>query len=55
MSRYRPEPKILELGPDFYDPVEPAKFPKCIPRFLNRRWAERVGLELDDAAWERHS
>ena len=55
MSDYRPDPKILELGGDFYDPVRPADFPKAIPRFLNRRWAERVGLsELDEYDWERH-
>ena len=48
-ASYRPDPKILDLGPDFYDPVEPARFPKAIPRFLNRRWADRVGLgDLDD-------
>jgi uncharacterized protein YdiU (UPF0061 family) len=54
MTSYRPDPAILKLGPDFYDPVEPAKFPKCIPRFINRRWADRVGLELNDDAWGRH-
>jgi uncharacterized protein YdiU (UPF0061 family) len=54
MADYRPDPKILELGPGFYDPVEPARFPQCIPRFLNRRWAGRVGLELGDADWARH-
>ncbi len=27
MPAYRPDPKILELGGDFYDPVEPAQFP----------------------------
>ncbi|MFL6758853.1 protein adenylyltransferase SelO family protein [Sphingomonas sp.] len=54
MTSYRPDPAILKLGPDFYDPVEPAKFPKCIPRFINRRWAERVGLESNDDAWGRH-
>src|SRR5205823_4179497 len=53
MADYRPDPKILQLGTEFYDPVDPARFPNAIPRFLNRRWAERVGLgELDDAAWE---
>jgi serine/tyrosine/threonine adenylyltransferase len=52
MALYRPDPKILSLGPEFYDTVEPARFPKCIPRFLNKRWAERIGLELDDAVWE---
>jgi uncharacterized protein YdiU (UPF0061 family) len=52
---YRPDPRILDLGPDFFDPVEPARFPKAIRRFLNRRWAERVGLgDLDDAAWVAH-
>jgi uncharacterized protein YdiU (UPF0061 family) len=54
VSRYRPDAKILELGPDFYDPVEPAKFPKCIPRFLNQRWAKQVGLELENQNWSRH-
>jgi uncharacterized protein YdiU (UPF0061 family) len=52
--RYRPEPAILDLGGDFYDPVEPAAFPKCIPRFCNARWAGRVGLELGDEQWARH-
>jgi serine/tyrosine/threonine adenylyltransferase len=42
----------LELGPAFYDPVEPARFPQAIPRFLNRQWAERVGLAEVD--WEAH-
>ncbi|HET9335075.1 MAG TPA: YdiU family protein [Sphingomicrobium sp.] len=46
---------ILEVGDHFYDAVKPADFPRCIPRFLNRRWAERVGLgELDDQGWARH-
>jgi uncharacterized protein YdiU (UPF0061 family) len=54
MTSYRPDPKILSLGPDFFDPVEPARFPKCNPRFLNERWAERVGLELSAPDWARH-
>ena len=46
------KPPILELGGAFYDEVTAAEFPAAIPRFLNRRWAERVGLgEVD---WERH-
>jgi uncharacterized protein YdiU (UPF0061 family) len=45
---------ILELGENFYDPVEPADFPQCRPRFLNRRWADRIGLgKLDDDDWIR--
>src|SRR5438105_9943741 len=51
---YRPDPKILTLGPDFYDAVQPAKFPKAIPRFLNKRWAKRVGLDFDERNWEAH-
>ena len=54
MARYRPDPQILSLGPDFYDPVEAARFPKAIPRFLNERWAEHVGLELGRCEWEAH-
>src|SRR5690348_9135045 len=54
MSRYRPDPRILSLGPDFYDAVEPASFPQCTPRFLNHRWAERVGLEFRDQDWAKH-
>jgi uncharacterized protein YdiU (UPF0061 family) len=53
-ASYRPDPQILALGLDFYDPVEPARFPKAIPRFLNERWAKNVGLDLDEAAWEAH-
>ncbi len=46
---------ILELGTSFYDSVKPAEFPQCTPRFLNRRWAERVGLGgLNDDGWARH-
>jgi uncharacterized protein YdiU (UPF0061 family) len=54
MTDYLPEPRILTLGPEFYDAVEPARFPECRPRFLNRRWAERVGLHLRDDQWARH-
>ena len=54
MAHYRPDPKILELGADFYDVVEPAQFPDCKPRFMNGKWAERVGLALDDDGWSRH-
>ena len=53
-SAYRPDPLILELGDAFYDAVEPARFPSCTARFLNRRWADAVGLELDDKGWAEH-
>ena len=41
---YRPDPAILALGGEFYDPVAPADFPKQIERFWNARWADRIGL-----------
>jgi uncharacterized protein YdiU (UPF0061 family) len=52
---YRPDPAILELGPDFYDPVAPADFPQAILRFRNARAAASVGLgSLSDEDWLRH-
>jgi uncharacterized protein YdiU (UPF0061 family) len=54
MAPYRPDPRILTLGPDFYDVVEPARFPECRPRFFNRSWAERIGLELSEDEWAAH-
>src|SRR3954465_8828149 len=54
MLSYRPDPRLPTLGPDFYDPVGPARFPMCKARFLNRKWAERLGLDLDDDGWATH-
>ena len=52
---YRPDPRIRELGEQFYDPVDAADFPRCTPRFLNRRAAASVGLaELSEEEWARH-
>ena len=52
---YQPDVRIFELAKDFYDPVKPAKFPQCIPRFLNRRAAETIGLGgLPDDDWTAH-
>jgi uncharacterized protein YdiU (UPF0061 family) len=54
-ATYRPDQRILELGDAFYDAVEPADFPKCVARFVNRRWAECVGLgDLSDEQWAAH-
>ncbi len=51
MAAPQPIP-ILELGDRYYDAVQPTDFPQAIPRFLNRRWAGKVGLgEVD---WEKH-
>jgi uncharacterized protein YdiU (UPF0061 family) len=41
----RPSAAYLGLGEGFAEEVEPARFPLHEPRFLNRRWAERVGFE----------
>ncbi len=52
---YQPEPRIEELGTDFYDVVSAAKFPQQILRFRNQAWAERVGLsQLNEAEWAVH-
>ena len=51
---YRADPAILTLGDGFFDPVEAAHFPETRLRFANRRWAARVGLDLDDSGWLRH-
>lgn len=52
---YRADPRILELGDGFFDPVETAEFPMTRKRFFNRRAAERIGLgDLDDRACEAH-
>lgn len=51
---FQPSRAILELGPEFYDVVEPARFPKQQPRFLNQNWAARVGLLLNEEQWQQH-
>ena len=54
-SQYRPDPRLLGLGPDFADPVEPAAFPKTLIRYRNDRAAATVGLDtLTDAEWIAH-
>ena len=54
-ASYRPEPAILQLGDEYYDPVEAADFPQTILRFRNDRAAGEVGLaHLTDEEWIRH-
>ena len=49
---YRPEARILDLGPAFYDPVNAADFPETILRFRNDSAAAQVGLDtLTDEEW----
>lgn len=54
MACYQPDLRILTLGPDFYDPVKPAHFPKCVRRFYNQRSANALGLDLDETAVSTH-
>ncbi len=49
---YRPAPVFFNLGPDFADAVEAARFPKADLRFRNQRAAAEVGLDsLSEAEW----
>lgn len=52
--KYTPDPKIHELGEDFYDPVEAANFPETRLRYRDDNSANSLGLTLDDAQWIRH-
>ncbi|MBM1170409.1 protein adenylyltransferase SelO [Microvirga arabica] len=52
---FSPSTHHEELGPSFYDAVEPARFPQHILRYRNQRWAERIGLDaLNDQEWIDH-
>jgi len=54
-SQYQPDPRTPELGNEFFDVVQPAKFPRTTLRFRNQRWAERVGLgHLTQEDWANH-
>jgi uncharacterized protein YdiU (UPF0061 family) len=51
-SAYRPDPRFIDLGPEFGDPVQAADFPQTILRVRNERAAASVGLEaLSDDEW----
>jgi serine/tyrosine/threonine adenylyltransferase len=53
-ANYSPQPLWPELGPEFYDPVKPAHFPKAILRYRNQEWAEKIGLgTLSNEDWQR--
>ena len=55
MSEYRPSTAIQELGPEFYDPVDPAEFPQTTLRYRDDRSAEAIGLaDLSDTEWIEH-
>ena len=51
-SSYRPEPRLMTLGPDFADPVSAADFPRTVLRWRHDRVAATVGLDsLDEGEW----
>jgi uncharacterized protein YdiU (UPF0061 family) len=52
-EKYTPTPLWPDLGPNFYDAVQAAHFPKGILRYRNQEWAQRVGLDtLTDQEWK---
>ena len=51
---YTPDPKINELGEDFYNPVQAAHFPETILRYRDDDAALSVGLKLNDEEWVKH-
>ena len=52
---FTPAAHHAELGEEFFDLVEPARFPTHVLRHRNEVWAARVGLEaLTDGEWINH-
>jgi len=51
---YTPDPKIYELGEDFYDPVQAAEFPETKLRYRDDAAAQSIGLEFGDGDWISH-
>jgi serine/tyrosine/threonine adenylyltransferase len=52
---FQPEACFALLGPDFADPVAPARFPRTVLRWRDQRAAALVGLDgLDEAGWLAH-
>jgi len=55
LPTYKGSKAHLDLDARFYQPVQPAQFPRHDLRFRNQRWANHVGLgDLEDAAWVKH-
>jgi serine/tyrosine/threonine adenylyltransferase len=52
-SAQRPSRRHADLGPAFFGPVTPARFPQTILRYRNQAWAERRGApdRLVAAVW----
>lgn len=55
MTQFLPSKAHEALGPDFFDPVRPADFPKTVLRHRDQRWASRIGLgNLSQEQWLAH-
>jgi uncharacterized protein YdiU (UPF0061 family) len=55
LNALRASRRHADLGPDFFDRVAAARFPKTVLRYRNRVWAQRVGLDgLTDQEWIAH-
>src|SRR6218665_2005743 len=51
----KPSISHATLGSEFFDPVQPARFPELTLRYRNQRAAASVGLDgLSDAEWVEH-
>lgn len=54
-TNYQPEPRFIELGPEFADPVEAADFPQHRLIWRDQEAARSVGLDgLSDGEWIDH-
>lgn len=54
-SMFKPSKQHETLGAEFFDVVEPARFPQHLLRYRNQRWAARIGLDqLTDDEWIEH-
>ncbi|MEX0956094.1 MAG: YdiU family protein [Rhizobiaceae bacterium] len=54
-EKFKPSRRHADLGPDFFDPVAAADFPRHTLRHRSQRWAERLGLGgLTDDEWIAH-
>jgi uncharacterized protein YdiU (UPF0061 family) len=54
-ASYRGAARHAELGDEFFDLVQPARFPQHVLRYRNQTWAARVGLDgLTDEEWIAH-
>lgn len=55
MKTALPATEILQLGNDFYVPVNAAQFPQALPRFLNQQKADELGLKLTSLElWKKY-